>query len=237
MDTDALEEELLAVQAIFPECISRDSRSPRRLTIRPLVDTGADALSVTLSFSDDYPEQLPSILAQSGIEHSQIQRILEDSWSPGEVCLFMLVDSLRDKFNATDTSRNHGTSLPTSPERSSLPNILSSDSDEDNEVRFFTSSPIVDRKSTFLGRAIEVHSRAEAKAALMWLKQHNKKTAKATHNIVAWRIVEDGILMQGCAFEYYIDPIDNDDDGEDAAGGRLAHLLDIMVLSPLQFTE
>jgi hypothetical protein len=194
---DALEEELLAVQAIFPECISRDSRYPRRLTIRPLVDTGCDAVSVTLALPDDYPEQLPSILTQSGIEHSQLQQILQDSWAPGEVCLFMLVDSLRDRFSATVTSPYHGTSLPTSPERDSLLNILSSDSDDDNEFRFFSSSPIVDRKSTFLGRAIEVHSRAEANAALAWLKQNNKKTAKATHNIVAWRIVEGGIVMQG----------------------------------------
>lgn len=31
--------------------------------------------------------------------------------------------------------------------------------------------------------------------------------------------------MLGC----YLSLTDNDDDGEDAAGGRLAHLLDIMV--------
>jgi putative IMPACT (imprinted ancient) family translation regulator len=42
-----------------------------------------------------------------------------------------------------------------------------------------------------------VHSRAEARAALLWLKQHNKKVSKATHNMVAWRIVENGVLMQG----------------------------------------
>lgn len=197
MEVDAFEEELLAVQAIFPECISRDSRHPRRLTIRPLFDTGSDVNSVTLSIPDDYPEQPPSILSQSGIEHSQILPILQESWSPGEVCLYIFVDSLRDKFNDIGTLRDHGTSIPTIPHRESYPNFLFSDSDEDSDFEFFTSAPILDRKSTFLGRAIEVHSRAEAKAALIWLKQHDKKTAKATHNIVAWRVVEGGNLMQG----------------------------------------
>ena len=197
MEADALEEELLAVQAIFPECISRDSRQPRRLTIRPLFDTGSDVVTVILAIPNDYPEQPPSILTQSGVEHSQILPILQDSWSPGEVCLYVLVDSLRERFNDMATHPQHGTLIPTSPQRESSPNFLSSDSDEDGEFEFFTSAPIVDRKSTFLGRAIEVHSRAEAKAALIWLKQHDKKTAKATHNIVAWRIMEDGNLMQG----------------------------------------
>ena len=108
----------------------------------------------------------------------------------------MLVDNLRDKFDSINPP-DHGNSHPTSPQTDSLPDIVSSDSDEDGELEFFTSAPIVDRKSTFLGRAIQVNSRAEATAALAWLKNNDKKTAKATHNIVAWRIVDNGILMQG----------------------------------------
>jgi Uncharacterized protein family UPF0029/RWD domain len=194
---DALEEELLAVQAIFPECISRDSVHPRRLTLRPLVDTASDVMSITLAMPREYPEQPPSLLSQHGIERSHILQILQDAWTPGEVCLYMLVDNLRDRFDGINP-QDHGKSHPTSPKVDSIPDIIiSSDSDEDGEFEFFTSAPIVDRKSTFLGRAIKVNSRDEAKAALAWLKSHNKKTAKATHNIVAWRIVENGILMQG----------------------------------------
>src|SRR5579859_5832301 len=36
---------------------------------------------------------------------------------------------------------------------------------------------------------------------------------------------------------FFVNSPDNDDDGEDAAGGRLAHLLDIMVLSHFSFAE
>ena len=50
------------------------------------------------------------------------------------------------------------------------------------------------------------------------LKASDKKVAKATHNMIAYRIRKPGgIVVQ-----------DNDDDGEDAAGRRLAHLLQVM---------
>lgn len=46
----------------------------------------------------------------------------------------------------------------------------------------------------------------------------NSKIAKATHNISAYRFLSrDGVQHQ-----------DNDDDGESAAGGRLAHLLQLL---------
>ena len=45
----------------------------------------------------------------------------------------------------------------------------------------------------------------------------NPKVAKATHNISAYRIKEDnGVIRQ-----------DSNDDGEDAAGSRLLHLLQL----------
>lgn len=47
----------------------------------------------------------------------------------------------------------------------------------------------------------------------------DRKIARAAHPVIhAWRFEENGIIHQ-----------DNDDDGETAAGGRLAHLLQILV--------
>ena len=57
-----------------------------------------------------------------------------------------------------------------------------------------------------------------SKAYLAHLLATDKKVAKATHNITAWRIRgEAGVQYQDC-----------DDDGETAAGGRLLHLLELM---------
>jgi putative IMPACT (imprinted ancient) family translation regulator len=63
-----------------------------------------------------------------------------------------------------------------------------------------------------------VHSREDVAVVLETLLQ-DRRVARATHNIMAYRVVQRGVVMQ-----------DNDDDGETAAGGRLAHLLDILAV-------
>lgn len=230
---DSLEEELVAIDAIFPECISRDVQSSHRLTIHPLSDSDSNSISITLSIPEDYPDSRPVIIGFVGINQSLVREILDASWAPGEVCLYVLVDKLRELPYESNANVTQG-STPRMRLHSHPAATGSSSSDDDDErdrdYEFAVSEPIVDRKSTFVGRAIEVHSKAEAQAALLWLKNHNKKIARATHNIVAWRVVEDGILMQGTlnvGCRLFL--TDNDDDGEDAAGGRLAHLLGIMV--------
>jgi hypothetical protein len=199
---DSFEQELVAVEAIFPECISRDVQSSHRLTIHPFSDSDSNAISITLSIPEDYPGSPPVLIGLVGISQSLVREILAACWAPGEVCLYVLVDKLRElpygsNTNVTQSSTPHMSSHnhPTSAGSST------SDDDDDDEgdrdYKFAVSNPIVDRKSTFVGRAIEVYSRAEARGALLWLKNHNKKVSRATHNIVAWRVVEDGILMQG----------------------------------------
>lgn len=70
----------------------------------------------------------------------------------------------------------------------------------------------------FVARVAMVSSPQEAKRFLRHLLATDKKAAKATHNITAWRIKGDsGVQFQDC-----------DDDGETAAGGRLLHLLELM---------
>lgn len=78
------------------------------------------------------------------------------------------------------------------------------------------SECLTDRKSIFQGRAAPVTSLAEVKVVLAKLYS-NRKIARATHNIYAYRI------RRGQYFDQ-----DNEDDGETAAGSRLAHLLTLM---------
>ncbi|RUS34589.1 hypothetical protein BC938DRAFT_479601 [Jimgerdemannia flammicorona] len=75
--------------------------------------------------------------------------------------------------------------------------------------------PLVDRRSIFVAHAAPVASLAEVQAVIRVLYD-NKRIARATHNIRAYRIVQsDGRVLQ-----------DNDDDGETAAGsGFLKHFL------------
>ena len=76
--------------------------------------------------------------------------------------------------------------------------------------------PITDRRSTFQAHIAAVSQVSEVKVAREVLLS-NRKISNATHNIVAYRIFNNGTLIQDC-----------DDDGETAAGGRLLHLLQIL---------
>lgn len=194
---DTLEEEFLAVDAIYPECIFRDPRCSRQLTIHPFSDTHSYSVSITLSMPENYPEHPPLITGSAGINQSLIRETLNASWTPGEVCLYVFVEKLRELPLGPNSNVTQGRPPHSSKENAKISSDSSSDCERDLNYEFATSEPIVDRKSTFVGRAIEVHSRVEAQTALTWLKEHNKKIARATHNIVAWRIVENGILMQG----------------------------------------
>ena len=226
---DVLEEELLAVDAIYPGCVSRDSKSPRRLTIRPFLDTESDAASLTLWMPPNYPDDAPSLLGNIGLRESYLVEVLDAAWVSGQVCLYVLIDNLREHLAERITNITRAELRTVTPQSLGGP---SSDDENEHDYHFVISDPIVDRKSTFVARAIAVHSRAEAMAALLWLKRHHKRVARATHNIVAWRLVENGVLMQGIPGCRHSDLLlDNDDDGEDAAGARIAHLLEIMVRS------
>jgi hypothetical protein len=77
--------------------------------------------------------------------------------------------------------------------------------------------PLTDRKSTFQAHVARVHSAEDVQAVLAHLYA-NRKVARATHNIRAHRFRD----ARGAVHA------DNDDDGEDAAGGRLAQMIELM---------
>jgi hypothetical protein len=88
----------------------------------------------------------------------------------------------------------------------------------DTEPPWIVTAPITEKKSIFIGRAVSVTSPAQARQYLHHLLATDKKVAKATHNITAWR-------TRGPNETSYQD---YDDDGETAAGGRILHLMQLM---------
>jgi hypothetical protein len=84
-------------------------------------------------------------------------------------------------------------------------------------VAFVHGEPLVERKSVFVAHAVPVHSADDVRAALAVLLAE-PRIARATHNIRAWRFRDASGALHA----------DNDDDGEDAAGGRLAEMLSLM---------
>merc|ERR1711879_355819 len=80
---------------------------------------------------------------------------------------------------------------------------------------------IIDRKSVFQAHVCRVTSVEEVKRAQNYLIASSRKIAEATHNMTAYRLTNKaGRLEHDC-----------DDDGESGAGGRMAHLLQMMDVS------
>ncbi|KAJ2846865.1 hypothetical protein IWW36_004142 [Coemansia brasiliensis] len=89
--------------------------------------------------------------------------------------------------------------------------------DSTSAPAIFTGRALEMKKSVFVGHVAQVQTASQIQAVQSTLLQ-DKKIAQATHNIMAYRIrLENGSLSQ-----------DNDDDGETAAGKRLAHLLQLL---------
>ncbi|KDQ64183.1 hypothetical protein JAAARDRAFT_27805 [Jaapia argillacea MUCL 33604] len=84
-------------------------------------------------------------------------------------------------------------------------------------IEMVVSEPITDRKSSFIGRACRISDPSQVPLILSFLMS-DRRIARAAHPIInAWRCQVGATLHQ-----------DNDDDGETAAGGRIAHLLQIL---------
>jgi hypothetical protein len=81
-----------------------------------------------------------------------------------------------------------------------------------------SGQPFVERKSIFVGHVAAVHSLMDVQGVMHQLLQ-DRKLQKATHNIMAYRFFDEA---KNCLVQ------DNDEDGENAAGGRLAEMLQLM---------
>mmetsp|Transcript_18667 Transcript_18667/g.26454 ORF Transcript_18667/g.26454 Transcript_18667/m.26454 type:complete len:298 (+) Transcript_18667:17-910(+) len=90
-----------------------------------------------------------------------------------------------------------------------------------DDIQWITGETITDRKSVFQAHVTQVHSDEMVQRALEKLMS-NSKIARATHNMYAYRFTQYNPDKKTTILKH-----DNDDDGEDAAGGRIAHLLDL----------
>ncbi|KAA6408738.1 MAG: hypothetical protein FRX48_07081 [Lasallia pustulata] len=222
-------------------------------------------VSLRLSIPASYPAIPPAILGtehigaglQKGYGNYVIdiaRSVVKRVWREGAVCLFDLVEELEsalspaeevgeeeegeDAPSITDGEEEHGDNhdagegVPDHHNGGRPPNR------SDAHAPAWVASSVVEvKKSVFVARAAKVASPAMAKDYIAHLLATDKKAAKATHTISAYRIrsslpspspIPDnppdktGKLNPAITFQ------DCDSDGEDAAGGRLLHLLQAM---------
>lgn len=176
-------------------------------------------------------------------------------WSPGEVMLFPLAERAREIRRAwlerqlqearrrrerereeaavaakeeeqeeeQEDAAAGAKTPPTAGRPNNLPPALSEDGcdpyDVDRMARLLVSGdPVVERKSAFQAHVAPVSSVADVRAAVAALLRV-PKIRNCTHNIMAYRIRRAGDNSNSTWLA------DADDDGEDAAGGRLLQLL------------
>ena len=182
--------------------------------------------SLRVLFPPDYPDSMPQLLSVETIgPHTRkgygshvldtARAILLSIFSPGSVCLFDLLQELETALaeESLSSCANDVESFATNTAHSDLP----------AEPCWTSSSTVSEKRSTFQAMACAVTSPAQAQASIAHLNL-DKRAAKATHRISAYRIRAPSAVEKLGEIIYQ----DFDDDGEKAAGGRLLHLLQLM---------
>lgn len=163
----------------------------------------------------------------------------------GQVCLYEWIENVREKYTDSDydpaaaiCQLSVADDAPTVEDISAPQPIVDAETfksdpqtlrprvrtalfvrDPEREARLmpliYHGTTLTDRKSTFQGHACPVTSVEDVRSFLAILMD-DRKIERALHNMLAYRIVGDFIVK------------DNDEDGEDAAGSKMSHLLELM---------
>ncbi|CAI4298886.1 AIS_collapsed_G0006020.mRNA.1.CDS.1 [Saccharomyces cerevisiae] len=214
-DHEQLVEELEAVEAIYPDLLSKKQEDGSIIVVKV---PQHEYMTLQISFPTHYPsEEAPNVieigvctsLAKRDLYDTKylqhlFQEVMDSVFHRGSVCLFDFLTELDGV-------------LYVEPEEETEP-VQQSDIPTDPFEGWTASDPITDRGSTFMAFAAHVTSEEQAFAMLDLLKT-DSKMRKANHVMSAWRIKQDG-----SAATYQ----DSDDDGETAAGSRMLHLITIM---------
>lgn len=210
---EILRDELDALRSIFPveelRCeISNDALS---VIVRVSGPCGGAVIHVDVG---RYPSSVPVIafegLRRSDARDARTKADAEGATLLGEPMLFQLVTLARDAVG--------GTAEPTAEPAADFEMIDSSTANLDvpppPPYPLAHGALITEKKSTFQAHVTSVKSLSDVYAALNAL-QSVPRISRATHNMFAYRfsLPSGGVVA------------DNEDDGEDAAGGKLAELL------------
>ena len=211
------------------------------------------SIVLRIEFPSDYPDAPPSIPGTEsvgdGVEKGVgskvvdlVRDVLAECYRPGEPCIFDLLEEVREKIESIegtlnsqsqdDHHENTHSSESVTRNHNEEPTPTSIQEDLGPEPPWVVGTPITEKKSVFLARCAPVASPAQAKSYIQHLLATDKKAARATHNITAWRIrgpsSSNPSSSNSTSGVPQVTYQDCDDDGETAAGGRVLHLMQMM---------
>ncbi|GBG34242.1 Protein IMPACT [Hondaea fermentalgiana] len=190
-----------------------------------------------VDFPDTYPSVDPPVASlKNWPKRDQVEGLHAEMLAlfvPNEMVVFSWVEFLREKLNEIADAEPKPPAHTPQPatDAASTTETFDDAHDADDAASSFLSSPpppaiavvsgetFTTQKSSFQAHVAKVTSAADAIRVVNSLKQ-DRKILRATHNMVAYRI------ERGDRPGSFV--CDNDDDGENAAGSKLAHLLDIV---------
>jgi len=221
------QEEIEALSSIYEDCFILDSETCFTIMIKE----SCGEVLLTVSLPPNYPSTAPPTYQKSapflrGREKEELCNLLDDIYvdNLGECVVFLWVEQIRtflqerdDNIGDSNDYVESDETVDASYDETLLVTALQNSSLE-KCPKITTGNTIEDRKSVFQGHTASVKSADDVKLVLAKLYE-NKKIAHATHNMYAYRIFCDEKQTWLC---------DCDDDGEDAAGGRMLHLLEIL---------
>ncbi|KAL9116834.1 MAG: hypothetical protein Q9187_006637 [Circinaria calcarea] len=232
---DDLIDEIAAINVIYGQGTLKQTDGIETATL----SIPSHPVTLRLSFPDSYPDtSSPELLGvdSSGVNVPkgygshvlQLARIaLGTVWKAGEVCLFDLIQELdRVLENEEEAEALAPDTDDAGPRQDavSMKNESSPSDTQDLQLEWAMSTSVTEKKSLFIAHACPLASPTQFQPILTSLLSSDKKVARATHNITAYRIRIPPSPSNPRENIYQ----DCNDDGETAAGGRLLHLMHTM---------
>jgi hypothetical protein len=223
-----LDDELTSINSIYgPGTLDLVDEAARVCTLSFASST---SVILRLEFPANYPDAPPLVLGTESVG-AQLRKgvgakivdatrvALTEVYRPGQSCMYDLIEEMNALLDDRTDLQAEAPPADDAPPAADEPSAVAApEGNGGGPADWTVGAPLTEKKSVFVARAARAASPAEARGFLAHLLASDKKAARATHNVIAWRIRgPDGTSYQ-----------DSDDDGETAAGGRLLHLLRVM---------
>lgn len=223
---DAIQDELTSINSIFDQgTLSPIDEDERLFSLRL---PSFPSIILRIEFPADYPDAPISVLGTQSVGQDVpkgmgnravdvVRDVLAEIYRPGEACIYDLLEEVREALEKAEEDGE----LQLHEQEKDLPDdqeTADAIADLGPEPPWIVAEALTEKKSVFLARIAPVSSPAQAKQYVAHLLATDKKAARATHNMTAWRIKgANDASYQDC-----------DDDGETAAGSRMLHLMQLM---------
>ena len=232
------------IQSCYPDeisscsCFDDSSTFPFRFTLQ--LSAGFGASNLTFRLEPGYPVvsgvQIADYRTDSVQHKARLEAVVravrkvssecqEEEVEGCIACCAIALETWNDySLDGSDNNRGVNNNDTASESNASNDDRKFLTEEPEKHYSWISGEPLLDKKSSFIAHLCEVHSEQEVREALQQLLTSSSKIQRATHNMSAWRIAE---RMQSDGDDRVIIKHDNDDDGEDAAGNKLAYLLDM----------